>query len=174
MSPTLVVIRPPGLGLRPTSTSTFLALVTLSPDPSLTLIGGLVAGVFLSCDRGGRRKANPLRADASSRLDSNDVTEVTELRCLSLCELQESKRSRETLVALSGEFEAHLTFTVTLDCWVAMLDAFSLALSFSKRCLYSRRNAFVALLPDWKKWGNKIIECYRNLNHNHVYFLIKP
>lgn len=89
-----------------------------------------------------------MRADDSSRLDSNDVTEVTELRCLSLGELEESKRSRETFVEVSGELEAHLTLTVTLDCWGAMLDAFSFSLSFSKRCLYSRRNALVALLPD--------------------------
>lgn len=153
MSLTLVFIRPPTLGLLPTSTSTFLALVTLSPDPSLTLIGGFVPEVFLSCDSGGRRKANPLRADDSSRLDSNDVTEVTELRCLSLCEFKESKRSRGTFLALSGEFEAHLTLTVTLDCWLATLDAFSFSFSFSKRCLYSRRNALVALLPDWRKIG---------------------
>ena len=146
MSPILVFIWPPSLGLRPTLTSTFLALVTLSPDPSRSLIGGFGADVFLSCDRGGRRKA--LRADVSSRLDSNDVTEVTELRCLSLCEFKESKRSRVAFVELSGEFEAHLTLTVTLDCWGARLDAFSFSLSFSKRCLYSRRNALVALLPD--------------------------
>ena len=148
MSPILVLIRPPIRGLRSTSTSTFLALVTLSPDPSLSLTGGFVADVFISCDRGGRRKANPLRALASSRLDSNDVTEVTELRCLPLDELVEFKRSRETFLELSGEFEAHLTCTVTLDCWVGMLVAFSFSFSFSKRCLYSRRNALVALLPD--------------------------
>lgn len=148
MSPILVFTWPPSLGLRVTSTSTFLALVTLSPDPSLLLTGGLAAGVFLSCDRGGRRKANPLRALDSSRLDSNDVTEVTELRCLSLGELEESRRSVETFFEHSGEFEAHLTRTVTLDCWVEMLEAFSFSLSFAKRCLYSRRNALVALLPD--------------------------
>ena len=147
MSPTLVLIRPPILGLFPTSTSTFLALVTLSPDPSLSVLGGVVTDVLFSCDRGGRRKANPLRAVASSRLDSNDVTEVTELRCcLSLGELEESRRSRETFVVLSGEFEAHLTLTVTLDCCLAMLGVFNF--SFSMRCLYSRRNALVALLPD--------------------------
>jgi len=72
---------------------------------------------------------------------------------LSLGELEESKRSRDAFVELSGEFEAHLTLTVTLDCWGAMLDAFSFALSFSKRCLYSRRNALVALLPDYRKMG---------------------
>lgn len=148
MSPILVLIRPPILGLLPTSTSTFLALVTLSPDPSLSVLGGFVTDVLFSWDRGGRRKANPLRAVASSRLDSNDVTEVTELRCSLLGEVEESRRSRETFVAVSGELEAHLTLTVTLDCWLAMLGVFSFSFSFSLRCLYSRRNALVALLPD--------------------------
>lgn len=149
MSPTLVVIRPPSLGLRAISTLTFLALVTLPPDPSLSLLGGFGRDVVLSSGRGGRRIADPLRGSTSSWLVSNDVTEVTEARCLSLRELVESVRSFvTTFVWVSGEFEAHLTFTVTLECWVDMLEVFSFSFSFSPRSLNSRRNALVALLPD--------------------------
>ena len=150
MSPTLVTIRPPGLGLLPTSTLTFLALVTLSSDPSLSFIWGDVRDVPLSCDRGGRRNADPLRTAGSSAtgLVSNDVTDVTEERRV---EFEVSVRSRETnFCCASGEFEAHLTFTVTLDCCIAaklaVLNCFSF--SFSPRCVYSRRNALVARLPD--------------------------
>ena len=145
MSPTLVVVRPPSLGLRPISTLTFLALVTLSPDPSLSPIGGFVRGFPLSCCRGGKRIADPLRGDTSSWFVSNDVTEVTEARWLSLCELVESARVLESVLSrvtafvwVSGEFDALLTCTVTRECWFETFKVFCFSFSFAPRSLNSR------------------------------------
>ena len=144
----MAVTRPPIFGLRPTSTSTFRVLVTLSPDPNLSLEGGFTHDrPPFSCDSGGNRTPEPFRAPSVVKFVSKDATEDTDRRCLSMVEFVESVRSRG-LSCVSGESLAHLTCTVTLDFWLEILRMFCFSFSLTPRSVYSLRNAFVALLPD--------------------------
>ena len=77
-SPTLAVR--PIAGLRFTSTFTLRALVTLSPELSLSYPPGYAFGGVRSSGRGGSRIPADFRAELSFMLVSNDVTDVTESR----------------------------------------------------------------------------------------------
>ena len=70
--------------------------MTLSPDPSLSLEGGTAHERPFSIDSGGSRTPDePFRGGCSERFVSNDVTELTDTRCLSLFEFDEFVRARD-------------------------------------------------------------------------------
>lgn len=160
MSPTLWFRL--GRGLRFTSTSTLRALVTLSPDPSLAKFSLCSRDASLSRDKGGNfTPADDRRTGFSCWLVSNDVTDVIESRGWRLvaCATLESVRfcvmaysgGGSSWNGLSSEPEALLTVTVMPDCGLPSFREALRADSCSlrvRRSLYSRRNAFVARLPD--------------------------